>query len=191
MVQNPIRDVSSLWDAFPGNVHIAALLHRCQEMQVSLGISLVPEQWLYHPKYRTIYVWEPDLQEQSLSFLVLIIAHELGHAYDFDQHPAHAQLIQNMHWSKVPDFVEREAFVNGFHILKELKIPFSMQHYLMMIDQQMADQVRQQLEGEMCCLLSPRSASALTRPAVNSTHNKAKLRLLPQEQRACCGEYHQ
>ncbi len=162
---NLARADASLWEKFPRNTHIAALLQRCRAMRVALDVSPVPEQWLYHPAHRTIFVWEPDLHEQSLSYLVVILAHELGHAMDFDQHPAHVCLVRDMHWSDAPDYVERAAFVNGFRILKELSIPFSLQDYVLMIDQEMGRQVRLAVEKEMCCLLSPRQAASSRRPS--------------------------
>jgi len=154
--QNLSIEETSLWENFPHNLHIESLLKRCQDMHVSFHTSPVPEQWLYHPAYRTIFIWEPDLQQQSLSYLVVILAHELGHAVDFDRHPEHVLQVRDIHWSQAPDHVERAAFVNGFHILKELCIPISLHDYLLMIDQDMSGQVKRTLDMEMCCLLSPR-----------------------------------
>lgn len=161
IVQNLSIEETSLWENFPLNSHINSLLQRCLDMHVSLQTSPVPEQWLYHPAFRTIYIWEPDLKRQPLSYLVVILAHELGHAVDFDNHPEHALQVRDIHWSQAPDHVERAAFVNGFHILKELRIPVSLHDYLLMIDENMGAQVKRALDREMCCLLSPRQRAAV------------------------------
>lgn len=132
-------------------------------MQVNLGRSGVDQQWLYHPAYRCIYVWEPDLQQESLSYIVVILAHELGHAMDFDQHPAHETLTRDLHWSQAPAFIEQAAFVNGFCILKELHIPISLAQYASMIDDSLASAVVAAIERDhLCCLLSGHLSEADT-----------------------------
>lgn len=124
-------------------------------MNIQLAESPVCEQWLYHPAGRTIYVWPPDLDEQSLSYLVVIMAHELGHAVDFDAHPVHVAIVRKRHWSQAPFFIEQAAFVNGFCILKELQIPCSLEQYAAMIEQPMAARVVADVENHhLCCLLS-------------------------------------
>lgn len=145
----------SLWTHFPQNKFVQRLLDRCRTMGIHLGRSGVDQQWLYHPAYRTIYIWEPDLEHESLSYLVVILSHELGHAVDFDQHPAHRALTRDLHWSQVPAFIEQAAFVNGFCILKELHVPISLEQYASMIDDSLAHQVIEEVEREhLCCLLS-------------------------------------
>lgn len=146
----------TLWARFPANQHVQRLLGRCRSMGVHLATSPVHEQWLYHPAYRSIYVWEPDLDMQSLSYLVVIMAHELGHAVDFDANPEHVTLTHDLHWSQTPAFIERAAFVNGFCILKELDIPVSLEHYTAMIEEPMGQEVVAEIERDhLCCLLSP------------------------------------
>ncbi|HHW10511.1 MAG TPA: hypothetical protein GXX29_11090 [Firmicutes bacterium] len=141
---------------FPDNPHLQKLLAKCTAMQVSLSRSLVPEQWLYHPGRRTIMVWEPDLTEQSLSFLVVILAHELGHAADFDAHPNKRRMIKHLHWASAPPSLEKAAFVRGFRLLMELSIPVSLDDYIMMIEPPMAEKVRAEIEENLlCCLLRP------------------------------------
>ncbi len=154
----------SLWDQFPRNRYIQRLLQLCKRMQVCLDRSEVYRQWLYHPTQRTIYVWEPDLKSESLSFLVVIIAHELGHALDFDTHPELIDQTRERRWWEMPLEIEAAAFVNGFRLLKDLHIPFSLDHYIEMIDESIAVTVRDTIEREhLCCLLSKRRLSdALT-----------------------------
>lgn len=165
---------TDLWTSFPPNQYIQRLLDCCRTMEVTLAHSPVPEQWLYHPAYRSIYVWEPDLSLQSLSFLTVILAHELGHAVDFDSHPGHVAITCNLHWSQTPAFIERAAFVNGFLILKDLCIPISIKQYAAMIDGPMAGEVIAEVERDhLCCLLSRsrrlKVAGAAPAPRLQST----------------------
>lgn len=141
---------------FPRNQHIQRLLDKAAVLGVNLVPGHVPQQWLYHPEERTIFVWEPDLSQESLSFLTVILAHELGHVMDFDAHPEHVELIRYLHWSQVPHKVEHAAFVNAFLLLKELSIPISLEQYGQMIDEPMASHVTAALEQRLCCLLSDR-----------------------------------
>jgi hypothetical protein len=146
------HSVDDLWSKFPDNLYIQRLLQRCHNMNITLAHSPEREQWLYHPGQRTIYVWAPDLAHQSLSYLVVILAHELGHAVDFDAHPAHAAMIKGRHWSQTPFFIEQAAFVNGFCILKELHIPCSLDQYAAMIDEPMAERVVREVGNKhLCC----------------------------------------
>lgn len=150
----------SLWDQFPQNKYLKRLLRLCRQMQVHLDRSEVHGQWLYHPTWRTIYVWEPDLTHESLSFLVVIMAHELGHAMDFDAHPELINQTKQHHWWDMPLDIETTAFVNGFCLLKELEIPISLDQYVEMIDESIATVVRDTIESEhLCCLLSQRPLS--------------------------------
>lgn len=139
---------------FPSNPYIRRLLNKAEEMGITLATSPVQGQWLYHPGDRILYVWEPDLPRESLSFLVVILAHELGHAIDFDTNPRHLRLIHNRHWSEAPVEVEIAAFVNGFRILKDLFIPVSLEEYEHMIAPPIAHIVRNTIEAfHLCCLL--------------------------------------
>lgn len=126
---------------FPANVYVQRLLARLEELHVGLGISTEPGQWLYHPAYRTLWVWEPDLRTQPLTYLVVILAHELGHVLDFDEKPHYRAITRNLHWAQVPDEIECSAFVRGFWLLQELGVPISLGQYLATIDTPMALQV--------------------------------------------------
>ena len=126
---------------FPKNVYVQRLLAKLESLNVGLGISTEPGQWLYHPAFRTLWVWEPDLRTQPLSYLVVILAHELGHVLDFDEKPHYWAITRNLHWTQVPDEIECSAFVRGFLLLQELGVPINLPQYLAMIDTPMAAQV--------------------------------------------------
>ncbi|OUN01680.1 MAG: hypothetical protein BAA04_00890 [Firmicutes bacterium ZCTH02-B6] len=126
---------------FPKNVYVQRLLAKLESLNVGLGVSTEPGQWLYHPAYRTLWVWEPDLSTQPLSYLVVILAHELGHVLDFDEKPLYRAITKDLHWTQVPDEIECSAFVRGFWLLQELQIPVDLGQYLEMIDTPMALQV--------------------------------------------------
>lgn len=126
---------------WPRNQYVSRLLGSFQALGVGLKPGGVREQWLYRPDERTLYVWTPDLTSQSLSFLVVILAHELGHVLDFDEKPQYREQIRHLHWSQVPLEIERSAFIRGFRILQALQIPVSLEAYLQMIDEPMASQV--------------------------------------------------
>lgn len=144
-----------LAERFPDNVYVRRLVSKADELNVSFDSSPIEAQWLYHPDQRVVYVWEPDLAEQSLSYLVVILAHELGHVVDFDNNPKHRRATRNLHWLEVPDEIELAAFVQGFRILKELAIPISLDQYEQMIEEPMGILVRQKIENNhLCCLLS-------------------------------------
>ncbi len=161
-----IDEHTRLVGLFPDNIYVQRLVDRAETLGISFATSPVKEQWLYHPEHERIYVWEPDLALQSLSYLVVILAHELGHARDFEENPAHLRLTRNLLWSEVPHSVEIAAFVNGFAILKELWIPVSLDQYILMISPEIAVDVRRQIEGfRVCCLLSPRRASTTVQRA--------------------------
>lgn len=132
---------------FPANVFVQRLLQRLESLNVRLGVSTEPEQWLYHPGYRTLWVWEPDLRTQPLSYLVVILAHEIGHVLDFDEKPHYRAVTRDLHWSQVPDEIECSAFVRGFQLLQELAVPMTLSQYLQMIERPMADQVHAWLTG--------------------------------------------
>lgn len=139
---------------FPTNVFVQRLLTRLESLNVRLAISTEQEQWLYHPGYRTLWVWEPDIRTQPLSYIVVILAHETGHVLDFDEKPHYRAIIQNLHWSQVPDEIECSAFVRGFLLLQELAIPMTLPQYLQMIERPMADQVHTWLIN---CYAQPQS----------------------------------
>lgn len=126
---------------FPSNPYVSRLLRAARRLQVRLDSSDVPGQWLYRPDERTLYVWEPDLTGESLSFLVVILAHELGHVLDLDERPEHRAIIRSLHWSQVPWEIERAAFIRGFRILEALRIPVSLEAYLQMIEEPAASEV--------------------------------------------------
>lgn len=145
----------SLALSFPKNPFIERLLAKAEELSIHFEPSPVHEQWLYQPDRRAILVWEPDLASQSLSYLVVILAHELGHAIDFDRDPSRRSAVRGLHWLDVPDEVEIAAFVEGFLLLKELRIPISLSQYEMMIAEPLAGLVREEIEqNHLCCLLS-------------------------------------
>lgn len=132
---------------FPRNQYVSRLLGSFQALGVHLKPGAVREQWLYRPDERTLYVWTPDLSSQSLSFLVVILAHELGHVLDFDEKPHYRERIRHLHWSEVPLEIERSAFIRGFRILQALQIPVSLEAYLEMIEEPMAGQVGKALRA--------------------------------------------
>ncbi|GEM_PF-2003570 len=140
---------------FPPNPYLERLVEKALALGITFESSPVPEQWLYHPGRRAILVWEPDLKEQSLSYLVVVLAHEIGHAVDFDENPDHLVAAKELHWLDVPWEVEAAAFIHGFRLLKELWVPISLDDYQMMIEEPVATMVRQAIEEEhLCCLLS-------------------------------------
>ena len=150
---------------FPENPYVKRLVQHAEAMGITFGLSPVEEQWLYNPQHRTIYVWEPDLYSESLSYIVVILAHELGHAVDFEINPLHIHLTRDLFWHQVPDEIEIAAFVQGFRLLKQLWIPVSLAEYEMMIAPELASTVRERVERHhLCCLLSPESVGAATVP---------------------------
>src|SRR5690625_2119417 len=149
---------------FPTNVFVQRLLNRLESLNVRLAISTEQEQWLYHPGYRTLWVWEPDIRTQPLSYLVVILAHEMGHVLDFDEKPHYRTITRHLHWSQVPDEIECSAFVRGFLLLQELAVPMTLPQYLQMIERPMADQVHARLMHAFAQQqLAPQYVSAGTR----------------------------
>lgn len=130
---------------FPDNVYVQRLLNCLRTLNVRLGVSTEWEQWLYHPKYRTLWVWKPDLHTQPLTYIVVILAHEIGHVLDFDEKPHYKTVTSNLHWSEVPAEIERSAFVRGFILLQQLSIPVTLPQYLHMIEPHMAASVEREL----------------------------------------------
>jgi len=76
-----------------------------------------------------------------------MLAHEIGHVLDFDEHPEWVEAIRHLHWSQVPHHMERSAFVRGFQVLEGLRIPMGVEQYVSWIVEPMASRVR-------CCLLA-------------------------------------
>ncbi|HLT59488.1 MAG TPA: hypothetical protein VKZ69_12045 [Limnochordales bacterium] len=150
---------------FPANVYVQRLLDRLEALGVGLGISTEPGQWLYHPGYRTLWVWEPDLRTQPLSYLVVILAHELGHVLDFDENPHYRAITRDLHWTAVPDEIECSAFVRGFLLLRELAVPIHLGQYLAMIETPMAAQVGWELLTRYPWALATPSAGGPGHPA--------------------------
>ena len=145
----------SLISRFPQNPFLDRLVAKAEELDITFEPSPIREQWLYHPDRRAILVWEPDLEHQSLTYLIVVLAHEMGHAVDFDQNPGHRLAVRGLHWLDVPHEVEIAAFVQGFRLLKELWIPISLDHFEMMIEEPVSKIVRKRIEEEhICCLLS-------------------------------------
>ncbi|MBO8141275.1 MAG: hypothetical protein H0Z37_03725 [Firmicutes bacterium] len=126
---------------FPPNVYVQRLLNKLEALHVGLRPSREWQQWLYHPAYRVLLVWEPDLRTQPLSYLVVILAHEIGHVLDFDEKPHYRALTRHLRWWQVPDEIERSAFVRGFSVLQELAVPVTLEQYLTMMEPRMAAQV--------------------------------------------------
>lgn len=132
---------------FPRNLYIDRLLKKAASLGVLLLDSQVEEQWLYHPEYRTLCIWLPDLKDSSLSYLVVMLAHELGHVLDFDTKPWYWDAIRDLPWFAVPPRIELSAFVSGFAIIQELRIPITLEQYCQMIEEPMAQLVYQSIGG--------------------------------------------
>lgn len=138
---------------FPPNEYVQRLVRAALALGISFEPSPLPAQWMYHPGRRAILVWEPDLAGQSLSYLVVIMAHELGHALDFDRRPGLAEALFASPSPELDQQVEQEAFVQGFLLLKRLHVPVSLSQYLQMIEPPMAARVEGALTRRLCCLL--------------------------------------
>lgn len=150
---------------FPPNPFLQRLVRAALAYSISFEQSPAPEQWMYHPGRRAILVWMPDLRSQSMSYLVTIMAHELGHALHFDRHPRLARKLFSSASLELDWMVEREAFVEGFLLLKRLAIPVSLEQYLRMIEPPMASEVARSLNGCLCCLLDRYGAGYATSSA--------------------------
>ncbi len=123
---------------------------------------------MYHPGRRAILVWGPDLSRQSISYLVAIMAHELGHALDFDQHSSRAAMLGRRHASIHDMEMEQAACVEGFLLIRRLRIPFSLRQYLSMLEPPLSGRVQAELEARLCCLLD-RYGPAFARAAASGT----------------------
>lgn len=133
---------------FPDNIYVQRLLGKAASLHVFFLDSQVKEQWLYHPDYRTLCVWLPDLEDSSLSYVVIMLAHELGHVVDFDIKPHYLAAIQNVPWFAVPIEIELSAFLTGFQIIRELDIPVTLAQYCQMIEPPMGKLVAQVAIGD-------------------------------------------
>lgn len=154
------RKTVELVQAFPQNPYVRRLVEFALGRGISFEESPVPEQWMYHPGRRAILLWPPDLREQTLTYLVLILAHELGHACDFDRRPRLMERLQRTGDPRLYRAVERSAFVQGFVLLKRLQIPVSLSQYLAGILPPMDAEVARALRQRLCCLMDARSAMA-------------------------------
>ena len=143
---------------FPKNIYVQRLLGKAASLHVFFLDSQVEEQWLYHPDYRTLCVWLPDLEDGSLSYLVVMLAHELGHVVDFDMKPYYLEAIQDIPWFAVPIEIELSAFVTGFQLIQDLDIPVTLAQYCQMIESPMGYLVAcivkgdETLENAVCSL---------------------------------------
>jgi hypothetical protein len=132
----------------PPNVYLDRLVAKARELNVKIEKSEIDELWFYYPPERAIAVWEPDLLQMPLSFILTIFAHELGHVMDFDAHPALAAQTRNLHYTQVPLEIEVTGFVNGYHILREAGIPLDLADYLFYIEEPLAAEVKRRLLAE-------------------------------------------
>ena len=121
----------------PENPYLGLLVDKAAKLGVCLDKSPVTDLWLYHPRYRTISIWEPDLYQQPLGFICTVFAHELGHVVDFDANPAYQELTKAMHWLEVPLDIEFSAFMTGYQILVDLGIPMTTDDYAFFIEEPM------------------------------------------------------
>lgn len=119
---------------FPGDQNVDKLLGFARKLGVNFLPSEVHEQWLYHPAERIMTVWLPDLSAGNTDFVIVMLAHELGHVVDFDRHPEYLQHLRGLHWSEVPRQIESSAFVTGFKILLTLGIPADPRVYAAYVD---------------------------------------------------------
>ena len=125
---------------FPQNTFINALVQFALLRGVKFALSPIP-LWHYRPDKRTIYYWKDDLVFQPLEFVITALAHELGHVVDFELHPEKAQVIAYLGVDDVPDDLEISAFLTGFRIIKELKIPVTAHRYVHWIAEPLKKQI--------------------------------------------------
>lgn len=142
--------------AFPPNPYVQRLVRYALARGIRFEVSPVPEQWMYHPGRRAILVWPADLHQQPLTYLVMVLAHELGHARDFDEHPGLMERLERKGSPRLHRAVERSAFVRGFELLKQLRIPVSLGQYVQGILPPLDREVEQVLRRRLCCLLEGR-----------------------------------
>jgi hypothetical protein len=128
-------------------VYLDRLADKASELGVALQKSEIDQLWFYYPPERAIAVWEPDLTEQPLGFVLTVFAHELGHVVDFDANPQLAAATRHLHFSQVPSEIEVSGFVNGYRILQEAGIPLTIADYTFFIEEPLACRVRALLSG--------------------------------------------
>lgn len=124
----------------PGNQFISTLIEYAKRRGVKFSYSRTP-LWYYRPDTRTIYLWKEDLKSQPLGFLITALAHEIGHVVDFDLHPDKARVIACLGVDEVPEEVEINAFLIGYKVIRDLKIPFSVSHYVQWISEPLKKRV--------------------------------------------------
>lgn len=131
----------------PSQEYLDRLVAKAAELGVDLQKSEIDQLWFYYPPERAIAIWEPDLYEQPLGFVLTVLAHELGHVLDFDADPRLAQLTRHLHYSQVPFDVEVSGFVSGYRLLRETGIPLTVDEYTFFIEEPLAQAVRMVLTG--------------------------------------------
>lgn len=132
----------------PSHVYLDRLVAKAQALGVDLQKSEIDGLWFYYPPERAIAIWEPDLYQQPLDFLLMLLAHEIGHVIDFDANPALVEVTRNLHFSQVPMQIEVSGFVTGYRVLQEAAIPLSIADYTFYIEEPLAGRVRAVLTDE-------------------------------------------
>ncbi|NLY56571.1 MAG: hypothetical protein GX058_08705 [Firmicutes bacterium] len=126
---------------WPNNEYFQLLIDKAWQLNVELRSSKIHELWYYRPDSRTIYIWEPDLINEPLAYLLTVFGHELGHVTDFDRHPEFVARTKDLHYSNVPWDIELSGFVSGFRLLSELGIPLAPETFAFFIAPPMQQQV--------------------------------------------------
>ncbi len=129
----------------PSHEYLDRLVAKAEELGVELQKSEIDELWFYYPPERAIAIWEPDLYQQPLGFVLTVLAHELGHVLDFDADPHLAEATRNLHYSQIPLEIEVSGFVTGYRILQEAGIPLTVDEYTFFIEEPLAHCVREGL----------------------------------------------
>ncbi|MDI6870882.1 MAG: hypothetical protein QME79_05890 [Bacillota bacterium] len=132
----------------PSHEYLDRLVAKAGELGVELQKSEIDELWFYYPPERAIAIWEPDLYQQPLGFVLTVLAHELGHVVDFDADPHLVEVTHNLHYSQIPLDIEVSGFVTGYRIIQETGIPLSVEEYLFFIEEPLAHCVRARLTAE-------------------------------------------
>ncbi|MBO8126330.1 MAG: hypothetical protein H0Z38_03735 [Firmicutes bacterium] len=133
---------------WPQNQYFQLLMDKAWQLNVELRSSKIHELWYYRPESRTIFVWEPDLTNEPLTYLVTIFAHELGHVKDFDRNPEFITRTRDLHYSDVPWDIEFSAFLTGYQIIQEAGIPLKPEAYAFFISPPMQQQVLEAILGK-------------------------------------------
>lgn len=147
--------------SLPANEYLDRLVAKAHSLGVALEKSEIDQLWFYYPPERAIAIWEPDLYQQPLGFLLTVLAHELGHVVDFDADPRLAEATRHLHYSQVPLSIEVSGFVTGYRLLQEANIPLTVEEYTFFIEEPLAGCVRQILNeeeaGDACADLAPQA----------------------------------